>query len=59
MLFLICDDIERSVEDLREKGLEFAGPIEDERLGRLVRMKVSGAGEIGLYQATHASPLEV
>jgi catechol 2,3-dioxygenase-like lactoylglutathione lyase family enzyme len=59
MLFLMCDDIEHTVEDLRERGVEFAGPIEDEEFGRLIRMKVPGAGEIGLYQPTHASPLDL
>ena len=48
MLFLMCDHIEHTVDDLREKGAEVAGPIEDEEFGRLIRMKVPGAGEIGL-----------
>ena len=58
-LFLMCDDVERTVEELKSKGVEFTAPIEDEEFGRLTSLKVPGAGEIGLYQPTHESPLDI
>jgi catechol 2,3-dioxygenase-like lactoylglutathione lyase family enzyme len=58
-LFLMCDDLERTVEELKSKGVEFTAPIEDEGYGPLTTLKVPGAGEIGLYQPTHTSPLDV
>jgi catechol 2,3-dioxygenase-like lactoylglutathione lyase family enzyme len=56
-LFLMCDDIEATVADLEAAGVEFAAPISDEAFGRMTRMRVSGGGELGLYQPTHPSPL--
>ena len=58
MLFLICDDIERTMEELTEKGAEFTSGVTDEGWGRLARIKVPGAGEIGLYEPRHPSPLD-
>jgi catechol 2,3-dioxygenase-like lactoylglutathione lyase family enzyme len=56
-LFLMCDDIEATVADLQAAGVEFVTPISDEAFGRMTRMRVSGGGELGLYQPTHPSPL--
>jgi catechol 2,3-dioxygenase-like lactoylglutathione lyase family enzyme len=57
MLFLMCDDIHRTVEDLENKGVEFVEPIADEGFGPITRLRVPGAGEISLYQPTYPSPL--
>lgn len=54
-LFLLCDDVDQTVAALTVKGAEFAGPVTETRFGRLVRMRVPGAGEIGLYQPSHAT----
>jgi catechol 2,3-dioxygenase-like lactoylglutathione lyase family enzyme len=54
-LYLMCDDIERTVADLTEKGAEFAGPAEDQGFGSLVRLRIPGAGWIGLYEPKHAT----
>ncbi len=53
--YLMCDDITATVAELEAKGVEFAGPIESQGFGQLVRMKVPGAGDIGLYQPRHAT----
>ena len=53
----MCDDIEATVADLETAGVEFVTPISDEAFGRMTRMRVSGGGELGLYQPTHPSPL--
>ena len=49
-LFLLCDDVEKTVAELTAKGVEFDGGIEDRGWGRYVTMRVPGAGTIGLYQ---------
>ncbi len=36
---------------------EFVSPVADEGFGLLTRLRIRGAGEIGLYQPKHASPL--
>jgi predicted enzyme related to lactoylglutathione lyase len=57
VLFLMCHDIEETVRELEGRGVEFVSGIEDEGWGRLAQFKVPGAGEIGLYEPRHPSPL--
>jgi catechol 2,3-dioxygenase-like lactoylglutathione lyase family enzyme len=52
-LYLMCDDIEATVADLTAKGVEFTAPIVEQGFGLLARLRVPGAGEIGLYQPKH------
>jgi catechol 2,3-dioxygenase-like lactoylglutathione lyase family enzyme len=56
-LFLMCHDLERPVKELEAKGVEFVAPITEESFGLLTRFKIPGAGEIGLYEPRHPSPL--
>jgi catechol 2,3-dioxygenase-like lactoylglutathione lyase family enzyme len=56
-LFFMCHDIERTVAELERKGVEFVSPITDEGYGLMTRLKIPGAGEIGLYEPKHPSPL--
>ena len=50
---LMCDDIDATVSDLRTKGAQFRGPIEEREYGRIIMMIVPGADDIQLYQPTH------
>jgi catechol 2,3-dioxygenase-like lactoylglutathione lyase family enzyme len=52
-LYLMCDDIEATVADLTARGVEFTSPIENQGFGLLARLRVPGAGEIGIYQPRH------
>ena len=52
-VYLMCDDVEATVNDLTAKGVEFAAPIENQGFGLLTRFRVPGAGEVGLYQPRH------
>jgi catechol 2,3-dioxygenase-like lactoylglutathione lyase family enzyme len=56
-LFFMCHDVEATVKELRQRGVEFTTPVSDEGWGLLTRLAVPGAGEIGLYQPRHPSPL--
>ena len=56
-LFLMCHDIEATVAELKGKGVVFAEGITEQSFGRLTRFTIPGAGEIGLYEPRHASPL--
>jgi len=58
-LYLMCDDVEETVAVLTGKGVEFTSAIEDQGFGRLVRLRVPGAGEIGLYQPKHATAYDL
>lgn len=57
-LFLMCHDIDQTVEELERKGAQFASPIEDQGWGRVAQLEIPGAGEIGLYEPRHPSPLQ-
>jgi catechol 2,3-dioxygenase-like lactoylglutathione lyase family enzyme len=56
-LFLMCRDIKQTVDQLKEKGVAFTSGISDEGYGLMTRFTIPGAGEIGLYQPKHPSPL--
>ena len=55
-IYLMCDDVEATIEGLRAKGVEFDRPVSDERWGRIAYLDVPGMGELGLYEPRHASP---
>jgi catechol 2,3-dioxygenase-like lactoylglutathione lyase family enzyme len=56
-MFFMCHDIEEAVAELEKKGVEFVAPVADEGYGLVTRLRVPGAGEIGLYEPKHPSPL--
>ena len=57
-LYLMCDDIEATVEELTGKGVEFTGPVSDEGFGLMTAIKLPGGGELGLYEPRHPTPLQ-
>jgi len=58
-LYLLCDDIGETVEELTAKGVEFTGPVENQGFGLIARLRVPGAGEIGLYQPRHPTAYDL
>lgn len=56
-LYLMCHDLDQTIAELEARGVEFVGEISVQRWGRLARFRVPGAGEIGLYEPAHPSPL--
>ncbi|MCC6319908.1 MAG: VOC family protein [Phycisphaerales bacterium] len=55
-MYLMCDDVHKTVAELRAKGVEFTSGISDQGWGLLTTLRVPGAGEIGLYQPRHPLP---
>src|SRR5438309_19570 len=53
LIALMCDDIEPTLAELRAKGAQFRGEIEQREYGRVIMMAVPGADDIQLYQPTH------
>ena len=49
----MCDDIEATVNELRTKGAQFRGSVEEREYGRVIMMVVPGADDIQLYQPSH------
>lgn len=49
-----CDDIARTVADLRAKGVEFMQDVEDHGYGLVTFFKVPGDFKVQLYQPRYA-----
>src|SRR5262245_862838 len=45
-----CDDIEKTVAELKRKGVEFTEPVADRGYGFVTRFKVPGGFAVQLYQ---------
>jgi predicted enzyme related to lactoylglutathione lyase len=56
-LYLMCDDVEATAEELKGRGVELARPISDEGFGLMTAIKLPGGGELGLYEPRHPTPL--
>lgn len=49
-LSLYCDDIYATIAELREKGVEFLTPVEDQGYGLVTRLEMPGSVTVDLYQ---------
>jgi catechol 2,3-dioxygenase-like lactoylglutathione lyase family enzyme len=49
-----CDDLESTVAELKERGVEFTQPIEDHGYGFVTFFKAPGDFTVQLYQAKYA-----
>ncbi len=58
-LYLMCDDVKATVAELSAKGVEFTTGVQEQGFGMLARLRVPGAGEIGLYQPKHATAYDL
>jgi predicted enzyme related to lactoylglutathione lyase len=54
--YLMCDDINATVDELRARGVEFARPVADQGFGLVTAIKLPGGGELGIYQPKHPLP---
>lgn len=59
MLYFMCDDIEGTVRELKEKGVEFTKPVQQTSFGLLTAFRIPGGDELYIYEPRHASPLQV
>jgi catechol 2,3-dioxygenase-like lactoylglutathione lyase family enzyme len=55
-LYLMCDDIEVTADELRTKGVELSRPVSDEGWGLVTAIRMPGGGELGLYEPRHPTP---
>lgn len=58
-LYLVCDDVEASVAELTADGVEFDGPVTDQRWGRITSIRLPGGGRVGLYEARHPTAFDL
>jgi predicted enzyme related to lactoylglutathione lyase len=53
LISLMCDNISQTIVDLKGKGAEFHGEVQDHGWGLVVMMAVPGADDIMLYEPKH------
>jgi hypothetical protein len=58
-LCLMCDDIEATIAELEEKGVEFRGTPVDESFGITTTMLLPGGVEVLLYQPKHPRAIDL
>jgi hypothetical protein len=58
-LYLVCDDVEATVDELTGRGVAFEGPVSDQGWGRLTSIRLPGGGRVGLYEARHSTAFDL
>lgn len=56
-LYLMCEDIQATVTELQDKGIELTRPITDAGFGLTTAIRIPGGGELGLYEPKHPTAL--
>jgi catechol 2,3-dioxygenase-like lactoylglutathione lyase family enzyme len=57
-LCLMCDDVEKTVTELKAKGVEFTSSISDQGFGLMTSFKIPGGGELTLYEPRHPTAIQ-
>jgi predicted enzyme related to lactoylglutathione lyase len=55
-LYLMCDDIQATLTELRVKGAEIARDVSDQGWGLLAAIRLPDGSEFPIYQPRHPSP---
>jgi catechol 2,3-dioxygenase-like lactoylglutathione lyase family enzyme len=54
-LYLMCDDIAATLEDLKSKNVKVSD-VSQQRWGKLATFTLPGGGKMGVYEPEHPSP---
>jgi len=57
-VYLMCEDIEATIDELRSKGITFTQAVREASWGRITAIALPGGGELGLYQPRHPMALK-
>jgi catechol 2,3-dioxygenase-like lactoylglutathione lyase family enzyme len=55
-LYLMCDDIQATLAELRGRGVEIAQEVSDQRWGLLAAIRLPDGSEFGIYEPRHPLP---
>ncbi len=55
-LYFMCNDLEAEISSLKDKEVHCSA-VQEARWGSIVKIRLPGGGEIGLYQPKHATAL--
>jgi predicted enzyme related to lactoylglutathione lyase len=57
LISFMCDDIEKTITELRAKGIEIKGDPQDEGYGITVTLGLPGGAEVMLYEPRHKTAI--
>jgi catechol 2,3-dioxygenase-like lactoylglutathione lyase family enzyme len=56
-LYLMCDDIQATLAELRGKGVEVTRDVADQGWGLVAAIRLPDGSELSIYEPRHPSPL--
>jgi predicted enzyme related to lactoylglutathione lyase len=57
-LYFMCDDIQATLAELRDKGVEVTRDVSDQGWGLLAAIRLPDGSEFAIYEPRHPSPLQ-
>ncbi len=57
--YLICNDIEKTLEELVAKGVTISQPVSDQRWGRLASIRLPSGLDLAIYQPRHPTAFDL
>jgi len=55
-LYLMCDDLEATLSDLKRKGAKVSDEVSEQRWGRLGSFWLPGGAQLSIYEPRHPVP---
>ena len=52
-IYLLCDNIEKLLEELSAKGVTISSPVSDMGWGLLASIRLPGGSDLGIYEPRH------
>jgi hypothetical protein len=52
-LYLMCDDLDATIAELRARGVSLASDITEQSWGRVTSIRIANGSTLGLYQPKH------
>ena len=58
-LYLMCDDLEKTLSELTARGVTISHPVSDQGWGLLASIKLPSGSELSIYQPHHPTAYNV
>jgi catechol 2,3-dioxygenase-like lactoylglutathione lyase family enzyme len=55
-LYLMCNDLDATLEELRARGATVGDEVSEQRWGRLGSLRLPGGGALSIYEPRHPIP---
>jgi glyoxalase/bleomycin resistance protein/dioxygenase superfamily protein len=52
-IYLMCDDIEATLAELKDRGVQVAEPVADRGWGLIAAIRLPSGADLGIYQPRH------